>query len=272
LEQVLRRLIRLLVGRLTLARLTDLIRKVYVQEAERYLQAEHPQHRATLSQLALLTGIDTRTLTKLINDSAYAKPSHQDQDFLLEMTPETRIISAWMSDQRFRSPKSGKPLALTLDSGPQSFTKLLATALAGRGFTEQSVLRRLESARSVKIDRNKHIVRLTSTTYYPFISDDESAMLDVGLTTSAALLETIYINLERARTGEEKLFQRSAFTHQLSPQRKDEFRSRLRGLLAAMEDSCKSAMAEIEDAESLPGQITAGVSMFYFEESDSAGR
>jgi hypothetical protein len=136
--------------------------------------------------------------------------------------------------------------------------------------TDQSVLKRLESAGSVKVDREKRCVRLTSNSYYPFISNDESAMLDVGLTTAAALLQTVYVNLERARSGEEKLFQRSMFTHQLSPQRQVEFRRRLREFLAEMEEPCKSIMADIEDAESLPGQITAGVSMFYFEEGEVA--
>jgi hypothetical protein len=56
--------------------------------------------------------------------------THQDQDFLLKMTPETCVISAWMGDLRFRDPKTGRPLVLSFKSGLGSFRELMPTPWA----------------------------------------------------------------------------------------------------------------------------------------------
>ena len=72
--------------------------------------------------------------------------------------------------------------------------------------------------------------------------------------------------MERAANGEEKLFQRSSFTHQLDPQIQAAFPRRMKTFLARSESECKSLIAEMEDKTPVPGQITAGVSFFYFEE------
>lgn len=268
LEQILTVLIRMLVGKLSLVRLEELVRKIYVQESERRLKSDFPKKRVTLSQLALLTGIDTRNLTKITNSQFYMQPAHEDDDFLNEITPETRLINVWLSDPRFCDVSSGNPKALALEKGSPSFAELFACLKSTRGLTYQSVLARLDKAGSVEIDWDKEQVRLVSNNFYPFLSNDEPAMLELGFSTAASLLRTVENNIASASTGEEKLFQRITLTNSLSPQRRSECRQRLSGLLSQSYDECQAAMAELEDKTPKPGQITAGVSMFYFE-SDS---
>jgi hypothetical protein len=265
LERLLESLIRPLVGRLSLVRLEDLFRRIYVKEAERRLKAEFPSRRVTLSQLALMTGLDTRTLTKLTNDKSYAQPAHEDERFLNDMTPETRLISVWLSDGRFCDMTTGKPRTLSLDSGHPGFKELVSCLSSTRGITLQSVLSRLESAGSVEVDSKAQRVRLVANNFYPFLSGNESAMLDVGFSTTAHLLDTIHHNLKSNSTEGEKLFQRASFTYTLAPRRRVEFRRRLRTLLEESDDNCRHAIAELEENIANPGQVTAGVSMFYFE-------
>lgn len=270
LEQVLHVLIRLIIGRLSLAKLQELIRNIYVKEAEARLKEESPKSRVTLSQLALLTGIDTRTLTKVTNDAAYSQSAYKNEDFLNEMTPETAVLSIWMSDSRFIDEATGKPLVLSLNSGSRSFETLVKTALSGRGFTYKPILARLESAKSIEVDRDKERVRLITNNYFPFLSADESALLDVGFSTTVALLRTIAANIDATQEGEELLFQRIAFTYSLSPRHQAKFRQRIREFLTRADEECKELMAEMEESTARPEHLTAGVSMFYFELADGA--
>ena len=56
-ENVFRNLIRFLVGRMSLVKLQEMIRFIYVEEAESKLNRERPKHNVTLTRLAILTGI-----------------------------------------------------------------------------------------------------------------------------------------------------------------------------------------------------------------------
>ena len=270
LEHVLRAVIRLLVGKLSLIRLEELVRKIYVQESEKQLKIDFPHKRATLSQLALLTGVDTRTLTKLTNSQSYSQPAHEDESFLHEMTPETTIICAWMTDPRFCNPSDGKPRVLSLGGKRPSFSQLLSCMRSTRGITQQSIIERLEMAGTVEIDRKKQRIRLAATNYYPFITNDEIGMLDVGFYTAALLLGSVASNIRRARSGEEKLFQRSSFSYHVPNKEMSRLRRRLRNLLKKSDEQCRAAIADVEDDTPQPGQTFAGVGLFYFE-SEAAG-
>lgn len=269
LEQLLTRLVRLLVGRISLVRLLELIRNIYIREVVEYLEREAPDKRITKAQLALMTGIDTRTLAKQMESRAFDRPMHENAGFLAAMTPETRIISTWMSEPRFLDQSTQSPLPLSLEPGPRSFHALVARAIGGRGLTIASVLQRLQLGGAVAVDETAQEVRLVADTYYPFLNNDDTAMLDVGLSTAATLLRTVSMNMERAANGEEKLFQRSSFTHQLDPQNQAEFQHRMKAFLTGSESECKSLIADMEGKMPVPGQITAGVSFFYFEEPSS---
>ena len=64
-ENVFRKLIRFLVGRISLVRLQEMIRYIYVEEAEKNLRAENPGKNVPMTRLALVTGLDTRTLVQI---------------------------------------------------------------------------------------------------------------------------------------------------------------------------------------------------------------
>ena len=66
-ENVFRKLIRFLVGRISLVKLQVMIRHIYVEEAERNLKTALPGRNVPLTRLALVTGLDTRTLVQVKN-------------------------------------------------------------------------------------------------------------------------------------------------------------------------------------------------------------
>ena len=87
-ENLCRKLIRFLIGRMSLVSLQEIIRYVFVEEIENKLRAENPNRNIQLTQLALLSGLDTRTLTKIRNSKKYGKPFYEEANFLREFAPE----------------------------------------------------------------------------------------------------------------------------------------------------------------------------------------
>ena len=148
-ENVFRKLIRFLVGRISLVKLQEMIRNVYIEESEITLRRDRPNKDVALTRLALLTGLDTRTLAKIRNSDQYRKPLHKESRFIKAMTPESCVLDVWISSTVFLDPASGNPKKLMLKGQGASFEKLVKEAVTSRGVTVQSILARLISNRAV---------------------------------------------------------------------------------------------------------------------------
>jgi hypothetical protein len=85
LENTLRKLIRFLVGRISLTKLQEMIGSIFVEEAEKSVIVTEPGKGASLTKLALLTGLDTRTLTKIKNSDSFRRPFHGELNFLYDL-------------------------------------------------------------------------------------------------------------------------------------------------------------------------------------------
>jgi len=265
LEQLLRPLIRILVGRITLTSFVGLVRKIYVQESEKKLKDENPKNRIKLTQLALLTGLDTRTINKLMNSSGYSIPSHEDEEFLHGLTIEGQVIRLWTSHPQFADMSTGEPRELLLEDSKKGFPKLVALATTSRGVTNQSILARLVKGGTAEIDQSNRSIRLVTNNFYPFISNDESGMLDVGLHTITLLLETVENNLRSAKTGGPKFFQRSSYCLHLPVARVSELRPIMSDLMLESDKKAREVLAEFECETANPEEVIAGISLFYFE-------
>ena len=93
-ESICRKLVKFLIGRISLVKLQEIIRFVYVEEVENKLILENPSKNIPLTQFALLSGLDTRTLTKVRNDRKYRQPIYHERNFIEEITPGTSILDA----------------------------------------------------------------------------------------------------------------------------------------------------------------------------------
>ena len=142
-ENVFRKLIRSLVGRISLVKLQEIIRNIYIEEAEIKLRNERPNKDVSLTRLALLTGLDTRALTKVRNSDQFRKPLHQESRFIKAMTPESCVLDVWSSGSDYLDPSSGKPKNLKIQGEGLSFDRLVKEAVSTRGVTVQSILTNL---------------------------------------------------------------------------------------------------------------------------------
>jgi len=269
-ENLFRKLIRFLLGRITLVKLQEMIRYIFIEEAENKLKKENPEKNISLTKLALLSGIDTRTLTKVRNSEGYRQPLYRESKFLREFTPGAAILDFWSSRQPFVDPRSGKPKVLKIIGEGSSFETLFSGCIRGRGVTARSLLQRLAESGAVKVDHEKGTVELLKRSYLPSSSGDQQGSIQMGFSAIGNMLDTVIHNVESLDTGADRLYQQGAWTYRLSPRNREIVRNRLRLLLAETDQKARNIFGKYEDINASPEQITSGISLFYFEESGSA--
>ena len=265
LENVFRKLIRFLVGRISLVKLQEMIRFIYVEEAERKLIKERPNKNIPLTRLAILTGLDTRTLIKVRNSDRFRKPLYLEKRFLKSMTPESCVLDVWSSTPKYMH-STGKPKQIAVANESNSFDQLVKEAVSSRGVTAQSILDRLIATKAVKFDANTKKINLMEKIYTPFKTGDEWGVIEVGLLQTGNLLDTVFYNFHAVLDGRNPLYQRECWTNRLNKTDIVKFRSVLREFLKESDQRARNQIIPFEEKISTDEQITAGISMFYFEE------
>jgi hypothetical protein len=265
-ENLFRKLIRFLLGRISLVKLQEMIRYIFIEEAENKLKKESPRKNISLTKLALLSGIDTRTLTKVRNSEGYRQPLYRESKFLREFTPGAAILDYWSSKRPFVDPQSGEPKILKISGEDNSFEALFSGCIRGRGVTARSLLQRLAESGAVKIDHEQGTVKLLKRTYLPSSSSDQQGSIQMGFSAIGNMLDTVIHNVESLDTGAERLYQQGAWTYRLSPCNQQQIRNSLRQLLAETDKKARKIFSKYEDKNAASEQITSGISLFYFEE------
>jgi len=260
-ENVFRKLIRFLVGRISLVRLQEMIRYIYIEEAEKNLRSENPGKNVPLTKLALVTGLDTRTLIQ-VRKRLDLHTQQYRQQFLAELTPESAIVEAWV-EQAGRV-GSGDGLVLAYGSEKSAFEQLVRSAVPGRGITIQSIIRRLVATKSIVQDKESRTLKLIVERFSPYLSDDEPNMVNAALSAISNLTSTIEHNMESSQ--EEKFFQRQSWTFRLSQQDRESFRQVVGEMLERCKSETEAGMAPWEREEYSEEMITAGVGFYYFED------
>lgn len=260
-ENVFRKLIRFLVGRISLVRLQEMIRHIYVEETELKLQAEQPGKNVPLARLALNTGLDTRALVQIRKRLQTKQPQYRQQ-FLAELTPESAVVEAWASRVRGEG-SSGTAAVLEYGSDDAGFEALVKSTLSIRGITTQTIMQRLVATRSVEQDLERRTLRLLVDHYSPYLSQDEPNIINAAFSAISNLISTIEHNVHSEQS--EKLFQRQAWTFRLDPRRGAEFRAVMRAMLEQCEADARRQIApwELDDYDA--GMLAAGVGFYYFE-------
>jgi hypothetical protein len=246
-----------------------MIRIVYIEEAELKLKRERPGKNVALTKLGLLTGLDTRTLSKLTGEEKEPMKLHKADRFLRDITPESSVLDFWSSHAKYSDPVSKEPLELNLRGEAPSFESLAKDINLPRGVTTNSVLERLEKSDSVKIDTENQTVRLLSSRFLPFDKKGFSEALEVGFVTVGYLVDTLVHNLEKDEPKLESYFQRSNWTNRLNTLNSAELRRVMRQYLSNAEAGAIEVLENFEEDEIGANQMTAGVSFFYFEEEIS---
>ena len=265
-ENVFRKLIRMLVGKISLKKLQEMVQVIFVEEAEAKLRQERPGKNVPLSTLAVVTGFDTRTLTRIKGAENYLKPFHQAQRFLSEITPECSVLDVWESSPKYRDAKTGKPMVLPIKGGETSFETLIADSNSTRGVTTTSFLRRLEASKSIVVEQGNQHVRMIDKRYTPFDNVDQTENARIGMAAVGNLVDTIAHNLKAPQLGQESFYQQGCWTNRLNRDDAEELRRVAREFLSRTDEEARAVLKPYEQEMVASDQVTAGISMFYFEE------
>lgn len=268
-ENVFRKLIRMLIGKMSLKKLQEMISILFVEEAEARLKRESPGKNVALGDIALQTGVDTRTIKKIRTYIAVSNPIHLDDVFLDGFMPLFKVFDVWMNDDKFFDAETGKPRRLNIEGEGASFSELVKAAIQSRGLTAQAVLKRLKEIDVVEEDVVAGTVALKQEDNV-FISKDDLDLLDVGFTAIGNLVSTISHNIHHHLNKDLKYFQRGSWDYHFDPEKMDQVRTEIHKYLRREDRKSRDLIASLAETDAQKGQFTAGISMFYFEEDPPA--
>lgn len=265
-EQVLRKLIRLFIGKISLRKIQEMVELIFVEEAEDKLKRENPSDNVALADLAILADVDTRSIKRIRSHIALSTPLHKDASFMNELIPEVSVLDVWESSEKYTDKQTGKPKTLQITGPGATFESLINEATSTNGVAVSSYLKRLTESMSIKILPGGNEVQLTETQYTSFALTDQSTSLKIGLAVVANLLDTITHNLLAPAQGDGAFYQRGCWTTRLSKTDREKLREMTKRFLSKSDKKARELIRPYEKEKACTEQITAGISMFYFEE------
>ena len=248
---VLRRMVRLVIGTISFPAIVEMLRTVYVEEAQKKLIKDGTN--PTKSALALVTGLDTRVVSNVINS-----------DFSLEiepekMSPEAALLDTWTKDPFFQDKNSQKPAILPIEGRGKTFHGLVLRSV-GRNITVKTVLNKLVESGNVKlVSGNIDRVEMLSAFYSP-ISSDVAKLTDIAFLEASRVLSTVIHNMKADK--EDRVPQQGRWTYRLDPKNYNEFRKRTRKLLAKQIKEGESLLEEFEETAKQEDQLTVGIGWY----------
>jgi hypothetical protein len=256
LSRVFRKVVRLVIGSVSLPALVDILRNLYVEEAQKKLEREGS--KPTKSAIALMTGLDTRVVSALLEQEEGELPAQN-------VNPEHALIDMWSSDPFFLDPDSGKPVSLPIVGKGRTFQTLVLRSI-GRNVTVKTVIARLlasENVRVVQDDVEK--VELLSLIYSP-ISSDKAKQTEVGLIEASRVLAAVIHNMRSE--PEVRVPQQGRWTYRLDPKNYKKFRKRARILLEKQIREGELLLEEFEEAAKKSDQITVGIGWYQWTDQE----
>ena len=248
---VLRRIVRLMVGTVSFPALIEIMKSLYVEEAEKKIK--RTGSKPTMSALALLTGLDTRVVSVVVN---------RDYDITLEpknVCAENALLDMWANDPFFSDPKTGEPLILPIEGRGRTFQGLVLRSI-GRNITIKTVLDRLLSSGNIRtiIDGTDQVEMLSL--FYSPITNDRAKMTDIAFIESSRVLSAAIHNMNS--DIDSRVPQQGRWTYRLSPTRYREFRKEARLLLQKQIKEGEALLENFEDSQKQPGQLTVGIGWY----------
>jgi len=251
LSRVFRKVVRLVIGSVSLPALYDILKAIYVEEAQEKLLREGS--KPTKSAIALITGLDTRVVSSVLVQNLDTTIQNQN------VNPENALLAYWSTDPFFQDSDTGKPAALPISGRGKTFQGLVLKAI-GRNITVKTVMDRLLAWGSIRVNRgDTDTVELVSITYLP-LSDDRVKHTEIGLLEASRVLGAVIHNMNPDR--EFRVPQQGRWTYRLDPDRYKEFRGQARILLEKQIKEGESLLEEFEETANQPGQLTVGIGWY----------
>jgi hypothetical protein len=257
LSQVFRKVVRLVIGTVSLPALYDILKTIYVEEAQKKLDRDGA--KPTKSAIALMTGLDTRVVSSLMDENLQGTIDGQS------VNPEHALIDLWSSDPSFQDPETGKPASLPIVGKGRTFQTLVLRSI-GRNVTVKTVIGRLLASENIRVTQDDvEKVELLSAIYSP-ISSDRAKQTEVGLIEASRVLSAVIHNM--GADAETRVPQQGRWTYRLAPERYKEFRKRARLLLDKQIKEGESLLEDFEEPAKVPGQITVGIGWYQWSDHE----
>jgi len=260
---VLRRIVRLMVGTISFPALVEILRTLYVEEAEK--QIIQSGSKPTMSALALFTGLDTRVVSVV---------SNKDYDITLEaknICAENALLDMWATDPFFSDKETKQPLILPIEGRGRTFQGLVLRSI-GRNITVKTVLDKLLASGNIRTisDDGVEQVEMLSLFYSP-ITNDRANMTDIAFIESSRVLSAAIHNMES--DVDSRVPQQGRWTYRLPRKRYKEFRREARLLLQKQIKEGEALLENFEDPQKQPGQLTVGIGWYQWggHNSDEEG-
>ena len=257
LSRVFRKVVRLVIGTVSLPALVDILKAIYVEEAEKKLIREGS--KPTKSALALITGLDTRVVSAVLAQKVDSENPNKT------VNPEVALLETWNGDPYFCDEKTGKAALLPILGRGRTFQTLVLRSV-GRNITVKTVMDRLTESGNIRIVNDDiERVELLSTVYRP-ISDDRIWQTEVGLLEASRVLAAVIHNMGSER--ELRVPQQGRWTYQLAPENHKQFRTRVRALLEKQIKEGEALLEEFEEPKKEAGQYTVGIGWYQWSEHE----
>jgi hypothetical protein len=259
LSRVFRKVVRLVIGTVSLPALYDILKALYVEEAQKKLEREGS--KPTKSAIALMTGLDTRVVSSLMDESLDGTIQSQS------VNPENALIDMWTSDPFFLESETGRPADLPIAGRGKTFQGLVLKSV-GRNITVKTVMDRLLAWKIIRVNHGDiDTVELVSQTYLP-LSDDRVKHTEIGLLEASRVLGAVIHNMNS--DPETRVPQQGRWTYRLDPDNYKKFRKRARQLLDKQIKEGESLLEEFEETAKEPGQITVGIGWYQWADHEPA--
>lgn len=253
-ERVIRPFIRLIVGRVSCGFLVQQIKRIYIEEARKWIEKNDHHGRVTKSKLAMLSGLDTRTISAIEEENAAS-----ENCTVVDLCPEAGVLHKWRSNASFLDGQ-GDPKQLPIFGRSIAF-QALVRSVVGRNVTCQTVLERLVESGNIEIV-DGDFVRMVDPYFRPVNASDET-IIDTGSFSIARLSATVGHNLAAA-TQADRLLQQDRLSRRIPANLEDQLIAELREVLGKQIVEIEKVLDRYEAAEPEEGQKTVGVGWFNF--------
>lgn len=244
------------VGKVPFDQAIAMLRQAYVKAAVRHLEREQPGKRLTRSALALLTGMDSRTVASIL-----ASDNAQDDCQEVHQSPHAQVLGSWASHDKWRDPDTGQPAQLIIYGAGNTFQALVKSTI-GKSVSYSMVLETLiESGNLRKVGDNR--VELVDRMFH---SKSDLSRKRQSNRMVYGLGKNIVRYLE-ADDAEPQWPRGMIWNQRVKPDMLPELRDRLRSLLADKHAyQIGETIDTCADQEDRDGQATAGVGWYYWED------
>lgn len=244
------------VGNVPFNQAVDMLRQAYVRAAVKQLERQQPDKRLTRSAIALLTGMDGRTIANVLTSE---DELHERQQ--VRQSPHAQVLGSWASHDQWQDPETRQPAQLTIYGAGKTFQALVKSTI-GKSISYSMVLETLVNSGNVrKIDDNRvELIERQFRSKTDVARKRQSNRMVYGLGKNIIH----YVENKDSDAGWPRAM---VWNQRVNPEKLAELRERLRDLLVTKHtfevgetiDTC----AEQEDR---PGQVTAGLGWYYWED------